>query len=187
MVSNQPTIDKVLPGILKLIGDHVIVGHGVGFDIDILAHAAERHAIPTTIRNNRVLDTHRMARIYGESPINSLEYLCNHFNIPLEESHRAKSDVIVNIELFKHLAKPYRNLEQIFEALSKPITLKTMPFGKFKGRFFNEIPLQELNGLLKWLIQKGFDQDLVHTVRSELKRRKSGNQFYQAANPFLNL
>jgi DNA polymerase III subunit epsilon len=183
MVADKPTIAKILPEILQLIGNHIIVGHGVGFDIDILAIAAERHKIPSTIRRNPYLDTLRMARLYGESPINSLEHLRKHFNIPLEGAHRAMSDVIVNREVFKRLAKGYKTTEQLFDALSRPIQMSTMPLGKHKGRPLKEIPLQ----YLQWIANKDFDQDLLYSVRLELKRRKKGSQFNLASNPFLNL
>jgi len=183
MVQNQPTIDQVLPDLLKIIGKHIIIGHGVGFDIDILATAAERHGIPCTLRENLYLDTLRMARLYGESPINSLEHLRKHFNIPLEGAHRAMSDVIVNKEVFKCLAKRFKTTDQLFDALSRPILMANMPLGKHKGRSLKEIPLQ----YLQWIVNKDFDQDLMHSVRTELKRRKKGNQFNQMGNPFLNL
>lgn len=183
MVSDKPAIEQVLPGLLKLVGDHIIIGHGIGFDVDILAIAAERHSIPCRLRNNRLLDTLRMARLYGDCPVNSLEQLRKHFNIPQEGAHRAMSDVIVNVEVFKYLAKRYRTTEQLFEALSRPIMMSTMPLGKHKGRPLKEVPLQ----YLQWVANKDFDQDLLYSVRSELKRRKKGNLFNQTANPFLNL
>lgn len=183
MVENKPKIEEVLHEILKLIGDHIIIGHGVQFDIDILATAAERHSIPCKIRNNRFLDTLRMARLYGQCPVNSLEYLRKHFNIPVEGAHRAMSDVIVNKEVFKHLAKRFKTTEMLFEALSRPILMEAMPLGKHKGRAFRDIPLQ----YLQWIVNKDFDQDLIHSVRTELRRRKKGNLFSQAGNPFLNL
>ena len=183
MVAGKPTIAQVLPEILEMIGQHIIVGHGVHFDIDILAVAAERHGIPCKLRHNPYLDTLRMARLYGESPVNSLEHLRMHFNIPLEGAHRAMSDVIVNREVFKRLAKRYRTTEQLFDVLARPILMSNMPFGKHKGRPFKEIPLQ----YLQWMSSKDFDQDLLFSIRSELKRRKKGNLFTQSGNPFLNL
>lgn len=184
MVKDKPLIAHVLPDLLELIGDHIIVGHGVAFDIEILAVAAERHGIVTTIRDNPYFDTLRMARLYGESPVNSLEHLRKHFNIPLEGAHRAMSDVIVNKEVFIRLAKVYKTVEQLTAALSKPILMQTMPLGKHKGRSFKEIPLQ----YLQWVANKDFfDQDLLYSVRTELKRRKKGNLFHQAGNPFLKL
>jgi DNA polymerase III subunit epsilon len=183
MVAGKPTIDQILPQLLEFISKETIVGHGVGFDIELIALAAERAAIPSTLRENRYLDTLRLARLYGESPINSLEQLRRHFNIQPEGAHRAMSDVIVNMEVFKYLVKRFKNLEHIFETLSKPIQLKIMPLGKHKGRHLKEVPLD----YLLWAANKDFDQDLLFSIRSEIKRRKKGNLFSQASNPFSNL
>lgn len=183
MVKGKPTLNHVLPDLLKLVSDHIIIGHGISFDIELLALGAERYSIPCKIRNNRTLDTLRMARLYGDCPVNSLEQLRKHFNVPLEGAHRAMSDVIVNAEVFKHLAKRYKTTEQLFEALSRPILMSTMPLGKHKGRPLKEVPLQ----YLQWVVHKDFDQDLLFSVHSELKRRRKGNLFAQAGNPFINL
>jgi len=183
MVEGKPFIREILPEFLKFVGDHMIVGHGIGFDIDILANTAERESVPTTIKNNRLIDTLRMARIYGESPSNSLEYLRKHFHIEPEVAHRAMSDVVVNIEVFKRLARPYKTLEQLFDVLSRPILLKEMPLGKHRGRSFKEVPVD----YLRWAANKDFDQDLLYSIRTELKRRKKGNLFNQSSNPFHGL
>lgn len=183
MIKGKPKIKEILPQLLKLIGNHIIIGHGIGFDIEIIAQAAERAGVPCTIRNNRCIDTLRMARHYGESPINSLEQLRKHFNIPQEGAHRAMSDVIVNIAVFKYLAKSYKTTEQLFDMLSRPIQLRLMPLGKHKGRPFKEVPLQ----YLQWAVHQDFDQDLIFSLRSELKRRKKGDLFTQVSNPFSNL
>lgn len=183
MVEGKPAIREVLPQVLKIIGKHIIVGHGVAFDIELLAIAADRAGIQHTLRSNPFLDTLRMARLYGESASNSLEQLRQHFNIQEEGAHRAMSDVIVNREVFKYLAKSYKTVEQLFEILSKPIALKIMPLGKHKGRLLKEIPLQ----YLQWASNKDFDKDLLFSIRSEISKRKKGNLFSQATNPFSTL
>lgn len=180
MIQGKPKIGEVLPQILKMIEGHIIVGHGIGFDIALIAAEAKRCNIPTQIDRQTSIDTLRLARLYGESPVNSLERLRQHFNIAAEGAHRAMSDVIVNIEVFKYLSKPYQTTEQLFKALSKPIKLKTMPLGKHKGRRFDEIPVE----YLVWAEKKNFDQDLLFSIRSELRNRKKGGGFEQAANPF---
>jgi DNA polymerase-3 subunit epsilon len=124
-----------------------------------------------------------MARLYGESPVNSLERLRQHFNIAPEGAHRAMSDVIVNIEVFKYLAKSYKTTEQLLKTLEHPIKLKTMPLGKHKGRRFDEIPVE----YLLWAERKDFDQDLLYSIRSELRSRKKGGGFEQSSNPFASL
>jgi len=183
MVKGKPKIREVLSFVLEFIGTHILVGHGIGFDIDAIASSAERHEIPCKIRKNPILDTLRMARLYGECPTNSLQQLRKHFNVEQEDAHRAMGDVIVNIEVFRHLAERFRTTEQLFKALSRPIAMKIMPLGKHKGRLIKDIPLD----YLLWAANKDFDQDLLYTLRSEIKRRKSGNLFSQASNPFHNL
>lgn len=183
MVKGKPKIKEVLPDILKMIDGHILLGHGIGFDIALIAAEAKRNQIPTQIEKLPFIDTLRLARLYGESPVNSLERLRQHFNIAPEGAHRAMSDVIVNIEVFKYLSKPYKTTKELFKTLEKPIKLKAMPLGKHKGRSFDEIPLE----YLLWAERKNFDQDLLFSIRSELKRRKKGNHFEQSSNPFANL
>lgn len=180
MVFGKPTIDQVLPKLIEMIGRHIVIGHGIKHDIDMLARAAEKHGIPQAIRKNRMMDTLRMARMYGESPINSLEQLRKHFNIPLEGAHRAMSDVVVNMNVFKQLCREYKTVDDVFDMLSRPILMKVMPLGKHKGRLIKELPLD----YLLWAARKDFDDDLLFSLRSEIKKRKKGNLFSQATNPF---
>lgn len=183
MVQGKPKIDQLLPILLSFIGRSIVVGHGVRFDLELLVNAAKRLQMPCNLLNNTFLDTLRLARLYGESPVNSLERLRQHFNISPEGAHRAMSDVLVNVEVFKQLAKRYKTTEQLLEILSKPILMKTMPLGKHKGRLLRDIPLE----YIKWAVTKDFDQDLIFSLRSELNRRRKGDQFSQSSNPFSSL
>lgn len=183
MVRGKPKIEEVLPSFLKMIQNHILIGHGITFDIALIASEAKRHQIPCQIEQQPYFDTLRMARIYGESPVNSLQQLRQHFNIEPEGAHRAMSDVIVNIEVFKQLAKPYKSTKELLELLQKPIRLKVMPLGKHKGRPFDEIPIE----YLFWAEKKDFDQDLLFSIRYELRNRKKGGRFEQSGNPFNNL
>lgn len=183
MVMGKPKIQEVLPDILKMAGNRIIIGHGVHFDVEILALAADRFGIPCSIRNNQQIDTLRLARSYGETPVNSLNELRKHFNIEAEGAHRAMGDVVVNMEVFKYLVKQYRNMEHLFEVLAKPIMIRTMPLGKHKGRLIKELPLD----YLLYIASKDFDKDLLYSIRSEINRRKKGNLFSQMSNPFNDL
>lgn len=183
MVKGKPFVKAILPKVLEMVGNNIIVGHGIKLDIDFISEEAQRNHLPCKIEKNRRLDTLRMARLYGESPVNSLERLRKHFNIAEEGAHRAMSDVIVNIEVFKYLSEGFKTTEELFKRLEKPILLRAMPLGKHKGRPFSDIPLQ----YLQWAAHKDFDQDLLYSVRSELKKRKKQANFQQASNPFSNL
>lgn len=183
MIQGKPKIEELLPNLIQMIGSHIIIGHGVKFDVDMLVNAAERAGIPHTLQYNQLIDTLRLARLYGESPTNSLEQLRKHFNIEGDGAHRAMSDVKVNIEVFKYLSKKFKSLSQLFDALSKPILLKTMPLGKHKGRPMKEVPLD----YLIWASHKDFDQDLLFSLQTEIKKRRKGNSFGHSCNPFGDL
>ena len=93
------------------------------------------------------------------------------------------NDVMTNIEVFKHLVRRYKTLEQVMDILSRPIKMKYMPLGKYKGRLFSELPLQ----YLQKASHMDFDQDLRYSIRLELQKRKKGEGFSQKTNPFLEL
>lgn len=183
MVEGKPLIENILDNFFQFVGKNIIVGHGIPFDIEMVSKSAERHQMRSPLSLCPFIDTLRLARHYGQASINSLESLRKHFNIPYEGAHRAMSDVVVNIEVFKNLSKAFKTSDQIFQVLSKPVELKAMPLGKHKGRAFKEIPLE----YLQWAVHKDFDQDLIHSLRSEIKRRKKGKLFSQAYNPFSDL
>lgn len=183
MVLDAPSIEDVLPAVLQFVEGHIIVGHGIGFDMNVLETAAQKKGIASSLRSNKLIDTLRLARLYGESPVNSLESLRQHFNIEWQEAHRAMADVQVNIEIFKKLAHRFKTVGQLFDALSKPIQMKIMPLGKYKGREFKDLPLD----YLRWAIRMDFDDDLLFSLKSELNRRKKGDGFEAITNPFSSL
>lgn len=183
MVQGKPKIQNVLPKVIRMIGNHIVIGHGIQMDLSFLQESSNRYEIAHPFNSLISIDTLRLARLYGESPTNSLERLRQHFNIEAEGAHRAMSDVIVNISVFKYLSNTFKTTQQLLERLKKPILLKNMPLGKYKGRPFSEIPIE----YLKWAAHGDFDQDLLFSIRSELQKRSQGGRFEQASNPFSQL
>lgn len=183
MVKDKPKIGEILPKVFEFLGKNILVGHGIQTDITFLSNAAKRLSIPSKLSSHPYVDTLRLARLYGESPTNSLEMLRRHFNIADEGAHRAMNDVVVNVEVFKYLARHFKTTEQMLERLKSPILLKTMPLGKYKGRPFSDISFE----YLRWAVHQKFDQDLLFSIKMELKKRKKGTQFGQSSSPFANL
>jgi DNA polymerase III subunit epsilon len=180
MVQGKPTIEALLPELIRLLEGHILVGHGIPFDIEMICRAADRAGIPCNLRSAPTFDTLRLARLYAQSPDNALETLRRHFQVVERQAHRAMSDVEVNIEVFRHLVRRYKTVEQVHEALSRPIEMRTMPLGKHKGRAMRDIPLD----YLRWAARQSFDQDLLYSLQRELQRRTQGGLFSQAGNPF---
>lgn len=185
MVEGKPVFRDVLTQIRDFVGDHIVVGHGILFDLELLTAESRRCGVELDFTKNRQIDTLRLARLYGQSPGgNSLRQLAIHFNVPIDGAHRAMNDVRANVEVFKFLSGGYRTVEELFQKLEKPIRMRHMPLGKHKGRPFSEVPEQ----YLRWMANKKFDKDLTYSVRSELSRRKKGKKlFHKASNPFEGL
>lgn len=183
MVAGKPLIETLLPAIFKMIDHRPIMGHGIGFDLAVLKSECKRAHLLWPFEEIVSLDTLRLARLYGGSPVNSLERLRQHFNIADEVAHRAMSDVWVNIQVFQKLTMNFKSLKEVTQTLLQPIEMKTMPLGKHKGRLLKEIPLE----YLQWAVRKDFDVDLMFSLRQEIKRRQKGLSFNQASNPFANL
>ena len=183
MVQGKPKIKEILPSFLKFIEGHIIIGHGIKFDIDMLIKSAKNHQVQCHLEKQQTIDTLRLARLYGQTSANSLEVLRQHFNILSDGAHRAMNDVLVNIEVFKHLSKNFKTTKNLLERLQRPIAMKLMPLGKYKGRLFGDIPTD----YLAWAAHQNFDQDLLFSIRAELKKRKTHPGFSQASNPFSSL
>lgn len=183
MVSDKPSIATILPSFCEFLGDYPIIGHGISFDISILQTAIQKSHLSISLEKKVVIDTLRLARLYGESPSNSLDVLRQHFNIPFEGSHRAMNDVIINIQVFKQLTKKFKTVSELLQCLKKPILMKMMPLGKYKGRLFKEIPLD----YLLWARRQKFDQDLRYSIQTEIHKRRSMENFSKATNPFHDL
>jgi DNA polymerase-3 subunit epsilon len=183
MLKGKPTAEVIMPKLLDFVGNDVIIGHQITFDIGMIVSAAKRMNLATDLEKRAFIDTLRLARSYGDSPNNSLSQLAKHFNVAFEESHRAMSDVLMNIEVFKYLVHRYNCVSEVFKLLSRPIKMKYMPLGKYKGRLFSEIPFSYLT----WAANMQFDSDLLYSIRTEIKKRKTNPGFSEASNPFKQL
>ena len=99
MVDDAPPPDAVLPTFLEFLGDAVIVGHNVRYDLGYLNAAMERSGRPKLA--NRVLDTLRLARrlVRDEVPNCRLGTLADRFRLPNRPSHRALDDALATGDL----------------------------------------------------------------------------------------
>ena len=99
MVMRAPRIETVLPSLLEFLGDAVIVGHNVGFDMAFLNAALERSGRPRL--TNRPIDTLALARrlIRDEVPNCRLGTLATRLRLPNQPSHRALDDALATADL----------------------------------------------------------------------------------------
>ncbi len=112
--------DEALRGFLDYLGNGVIVGHHIGFDVEVIQHACQRQfGIDLT---NRWIDTmevtlhledagvfEAMAAATGHtvSPFRdfSLDGLCRQFHIDPHDRHTATGDAFITAQIFLKLLK----------------------------------------------------------------------------------
>lgn len=100
MVIEAPRIETALPTFLEFLGDAVIVGHNVRFDLSFLNAACDRLGYARL--SNRVVDTLGLARrlLAGEIRRLNLASLAMHFRSPVTPTHRALADAEATAHVF---------------------------------------------------------------------------------------
>ena len=99
MVAPAPPPDTVLPTFLEFLGDAVIVGHNVRYDLGYLNGALERSGRPKL--PNRSIDTLPLARrlVRDEVPNCRLGTLADRFRLAHRPTHRALDDALATGDL----------------------------------------------------------------------------------------
>jgi DNA polymerase-3 subunit epsilon len=100
MVVDAPMIEEALPAFLEFLGDAVIVGHNVRFDIAFLNAAALRLGYGRL--EHRSADTLRLARrlLPGETKNLRLSGLAARLGSPVTPTHRAFDDAMATAHVF---------------------------------------------------------------------------------------
>lgn len=91
MVKDKPSIYEVYPQFRKFIGNSILVGHNVNFDINFLYEASMKVlGVPLT---NDFVDTLRLSRMFQtDLDHHSLSDVCRSFSVVNTQAHRALSD-----------------------------------------------------------------------------------------------
>lgn len=105
-LDGQPTINEVRLQIEDFVGDAPIVGHNIGFDIEFLiAHGCD-------VKNNPALDTLELAHtVLPYQDFYRLEYLAKRFSFSNQPAHRAMTDVLATVDLFKLLVHQVADIQ----------------------------------------------------------------------------
>jgi len=103
MVADAPTFSELAGNIHRLLQDRIFVAHNVNFDYSFLKHHLQEAGLDL---NCRKLCTVRLSRqVFPGLKSYSLGSLCRHFNITIENRHRAGGDAAATTLLFEHLIR----------------------------------------------------------------------------------
>jgi DNA polymerase-3 subunit epsilon len=103
MVLPAPRIEEILETIVHFIGDAVVVGHNVRFDLGFLRAAMEREGWPRL--PNTAVDTCALARrlVREEVPNCKLHTLAEHLGASHRPTHRALDDALATTDVLHSL------------------------------------------------------------------------------------
>lgn len=102
MVADAPAVGEIMPPLRAFIGDSVLLGHNVHFDINFLYDAIERAGAPHL--TNDFIDTMGLLRrIKGTEAPGSLAAAAQAYSISVPGHHRAGWDSRCAAELFLRL------------------------------------------------------------------------------------
>ncbi len=101
MVKDAPLINVVLPQFMNFLGDSIIVGHNVNFDINFIYDNLEKINCPAI--QNDFIDTLRLCRkLYKQMSHHRLSDMVEALQIPVDTMHRSLSDCYSCLSVFKN-------------------------------------------------------------------------------------
>lgn len=104
MLESAPEPSEVIPAFLDFIGNAVLVGHNVNFDVNFLYDAADR--LSGKLLTNDFIDTMRIARkVFPELKHHRLSDVAAACGVAAPNAHRAEADCLTTAACFEEMRK----------------------------------------------------------------------------------
>ena len=98
-VAGAPSFAAVAPNLAAFLGDSVVIGHTIAFDMAILARAHQRAGLPWTAP--RTLDVRLLAGVaFANLRQDDLDSLCTRLSVPITARHTATGDAMATAGVF---------------------------------------------------------------------------------------
>ncbi len=102
MVTNEPTINEVLPKFVNFVSNMNIVGHNVHFDINFIYDNMVLF-LNKSFKNN-FIDTLKLSRkLFRNLENHKLNTVCKHLNINIDNHHRAYYDCEITYNVYEKI------------------------------------------------------------------------------------
>lgn len=103
MVASSLSASEVLPEFMEFIGDNILIGHNVNFDINFVYDALEKINYPKKLTNN-FIDTMRISRnVLKQLSHHRLMDLANFYDVSYEGAHRSLTDAKITYQVYLKL------------------------------------------------------------------------------------
>ena len=188
MTTRAPRIGSVLPSLLQFVGDAVIVGHNVRFDLGFLNAALTRHDRPAL--TNQWVDTCSLARrlLRDDVPNCKLDTLATRLRLDHRPSHRALDDALATTDLLHVLIERASGLgvTGLDDLLALPTLAGTAHVAKLK--LTDRLPrapgiyvFRDVRGEVLYVGKAANLRSRVRSYFSTDSRRKVGNLLREMA------
>ena len=169
VADKQPFVESEMHDFLQAeLGDGptILVAHNANFDIGFLEK--EGVNVPSYICTMKV--THHWDK-KAVLEKHTLQYMRYYFGLEFDKEinpHDALSDVFVLEELFKYYLKEGYTIEQMMKISQEPIIMKRVPFGKYKGLLWKDVPRDYLIWMRKQVdLEPNLKATLDHYINIE--------------------
>lgn len=163
MVKDAPVLDDVLQKFLDFIGEDVIIGHNVNFDINFI-YDNSMLLLNKAVENNYI-DTLRISRLNNNVENHKLQTMANYYNIDYTNAHRALKDCYITKELYSCLKN---EISKTNEQRNKIVDNFVIPK---ENPFFNK------KIVIKGVI-KNYGYEFIEKIALKCKASRVGNIFY---------
>lgn len=103
LIADAPSFSQVCDSLVDFIGDFVIVGHNISFDVNFINNKLKK--CNKNILTNDCFDTLKLSRKLIDIPHHRLIDVAEYFNIIPDNSHRALSDCVTTQKCYEELRK----------------------------------------------------------------------------------
>jgi len=129
-IKGKPKIREVEHEFASFIGNNIIVGHNIDFDIGFIKNIIPYSELRLKFKNNIVLDTLNLAvSLLPELRSHGLTDLCHHFKILVSDRHTAYGDSLMTAKLFIKLItiaeqNGFRTIYDLTKLMKKSYSIK---------------------------------------------------------------
>lgn len=174
-VADAPSIDAVMPDVLRLLSGRVVIGHSVTFDLAFLGYAVPPEAGRLSVE---YVDTIPLARraFPGRSTY-KLSALARDLGLSDTQEHRALGDVLLTARLFKACR------DQMYQKRTSDLAARRAAREKAKAERaaqFSWSPLMDSNFVFSGNFKRNREQleSLLQLVGANLRDQVNGNTDY---------
>jgi len=164
MIQNKPPFAKgEIFSFLRQNSQKTLTGHNLPFDMAML----ERSGL---FWQGDMIDTLRVSKhLMPDLESYKLNFLRYELRLYKKESrkliaHNALDDALLEKLLYEELLQ-LASKEEMIELSQKPVLLQKLPFGKYAGRYIEEVSMID-RGYLEWMLRgiNDLDEDLRYSV-----------------------